>query len=143
MRQRPIQSGFAIALCHCLVGFRSSHRRGRRFPGAILVAVAVGRFANNRSPPTSRWAHPATIAFDSPGPRLWWGQRRRAIGGRGAKCEREPLELFFESRVGASAVLTFMRHHSLWREDSAAAGEAVGRRWSTVLDKSTCARRWW
>ena len=29
---------------------------GRFVPGAILVAVAVGRFANNRSPPTSQWA---------------------------------------------------------------------------------------
>ena len=27
------------------------------FPGAILVAVAVGRFAKNRSPPTSLWAN--------------------------------------------------------------------------------------
>jgi len=71
--------------------------QGGLFPGAILVAVAVGRFADNRSPPTSRWAHAATIPFDSPGPRLWRGPRWRAIGGRGAKCEREPpLALFFE-----------------------------------------------
>ena len=72
------------------------HWFGALFPGAILVAVAVGRFANNRSPPTSLWADAATILFDPPGPRLWRGQRWRAIRGRGRECGRDSLELFFE-----------------------------------------------
>ncbi len=63
---------------------------GRFVPGAILVAVAVGRFANNRSPPTSQWANAVTIQLDPPGPRLWWGQRWRAIHGRGREYGRDP-----------------------------------------------------
>jgi len=65
-------------------------------PGAILVAVAVGRFAKNRSPPTSRWANAVTIQCDPPGPRLWWGQRWRAIRGKGREWRKGPLALFFE-----------------------------------------------
>ena len=53
------------------------------------------------------------------------------------------LELFCESRAGAGETLIFMRHHSLWLEDSAGVIEPVGHRSSTLLDKSTCARRWW
>ena len=64
------------------------HWFGALFPGAILVAVAVGRFANNRSPPTSLWADAATILFDPPGPRLWRGQRWRAIRGKGTRMRK-------------------------------------------------------
>ena len=38
------------------------------------------------------------------------------------------LELFCKSRAGASETLSFMRHRSLWLEDSAGAIEPVGHR---------------
>jgi len=100
-KQRLIQSSLRKSLISYLC---FSHRvfladlsyGGALFPGAILVAVAVGRFAENRSPPTSPWANQATILLDPPGPRLWRGQRWRAIRGRGRECGRDSLELFFE-----------------------------------------------
>ena len=86
----------SLCLCRCLLGGFLRDESIVLFPGAILVAVAVGRFADNRSPPTSQWANAVTIRFDPPGPRLWRGQRWRAIRGRGRECGRDSLELFFE-----------------------------------------------
>ena len=78
---------------------QSSHRKSRLFrfvfviflygeavvPGAILVAVAVGRFADNRSPPKSRRANAVSICWKAP-------SRRRLAGTKVASDPRQRQE---------------------------------------------------
>ena len=45
------------------------------FPGAILVAVAIGRFADNRSPPKSRRANAVFILLDCAKPTTFGGDQ--------------------------------------------------------------------
>ena len=113
------------------------------FPGAILVAVAVVASPRTAVPPQVRGPIDVTMQIDSPGPRLWWGPRWRAIHGRGARVRKgTTLELFFEPESAGASVLTFMRHHSLWLENSTSAIELAGRRWSTLPRGSACAKKW-
>ena len=55
------------------------------FPGAILVAVAIGRFADNRSPPKSRRANAVSILLDGTKPTTFGGDQ----GGERSVAEAE------------------------------------------------------
>ena len=55
------------------------------FPGAILVAVAIGRFAKDRSPPKSRRANAVSISLDGTKPTTFGGDQ----GGERSVAEAE------------------------------------------------------
>ena len=116
--------------------------RGRLVPWSYSRRRRRGRFADNRSPPTSRWAscgdhgsrltRPTTLV----GTKVASDPRQRLPKRKGT-----PLGLFFEPESAGAIALRFMRRHSQWRRDWTAI-EWAGRRCCTLPRESTCAKRW-
>lgn len=65
-------------------------------PGAILVAVAVGRFADNRSPPKSRRAKAVSICWKAPSIRLLVGTKVASDPRQRQENTEGTLALFLE-----------------------------------------------
>ena len=65
-------------------------------PGAILVAVAVGRFADNRSPPKSRRANAVSICWKAPSIRLLAGTKVASDPRQRQENTEGTLEPFLE-----------------------------------------------
>ena len=141
--QSSLRNSLYFNLCSLLrsICFVCFLQEGGFVPWSYSRRRRRGRFADNRSPPTSRWAscgdhgsrltRPTTLA----GTKVASDPRQRLPKRKGT-----PLGLFFEPESAGAIALRFIRRDSLWRRDWTAI-ELAGRRCSTLPRESTCAKK--